>query len=160
MLILGIDPGKKASAVILDENLQVVDYETWNSKHTGIEGQMIASRCVSILLDLYQPNLIGIESPVIGFNAKTSLIQGYGVGALYITCSKYETPRLINPSKVHKLAGDTSSIKYCIDKGYTLPNTKWRQDTVADSIAIAIITYNLGRIKNDKQRQRKTSSSG
>lgn len=159
-MILGIDPGKKASAVILDEDLEVVDYETWNSGKTGIEGQMIASRCVSILLDLYQPTLIGIESPVVGFNAKTSLIQGYGVGALYITCSKYTTPHLINPSKVHKLTGDTSSIDYCIDKGYTLPQAKWRQDTVADSIALAIITYNLGRTYNDKQWQRKASSSG
>ena len=137
-MILGIDPGKKASAVILDYGGNLVDSMIWNSKYTRFDGQYTAVYHTQRLLDIYQPDIIGIEVPGVSMKS-TALLQGFCLGALYHACIKYTTPRLINCRKLHKEAGDKSSISWALSRGYTLPDIKWRADTLADSILIAFL---------------------
>lgn len=139
MFTLGIDPGKKASAVILSvPDYKMVEYVLWNAKSKGFHGQYAPIFPVQKLLYKYNPQYIGIEIPGVS-NKGTALKQGFGIGSLYQLCLRFTTPSLINCTKVHSLVGSKTSILWASKKGYSLPGVNWKDDTISDSIALAIL---------------------
>jgi Holliday junction resolvasome RuvABC endonuclease subunit len=134
--VLGIDPGKDGAAALMEATRGIctlVDSVAWRGKGTGVQGQEAGADAVASLLSRYQPNLVAMETPVVGPNMRGALVQGMGYGMIYQVLRRGEHELIeVNPRSVHSLAGGTDSRPYCRMRGWPTKNKH-----LADACVIA-----------------------
>jgi crossover junction endodeoxyribonuclease RuvC len=103
MLILGIDPGLRASGVaVIDHNYEIKFTETLYTETGGLSERLyILYEGISKILDDWNPDVVVIESTIYYRNVKTALTLGAVRGAfLLAVAQKGVEVAEISPTKV------------------------------------------------------------
>ena len=156
MIILGIDPGTAAVGYgIIERNggsLRPIDYGCFEtSADMPLPDRLLAIHgCVTDLLQLHSPDLVGVERLFFSRNVQTAFAVGQARGVVLLAAAAHGVPvREATPNEVKvAVAGDGRAEKEAVQRmvklvlGLTeLP----RPDDAADALALAMCVANRER---------------
>jgi crossover junction endodeoxyribonuclease RuvC len=157
VIILGIDPGTAAVGYGIIERtggtLRSIDYGCFEtSPDTPLPDRLLAIHgCVTELLELHSPDLMGVERLFFSRNVQTAFAVGQARGVVLLAAAAFGVPvREATPNEVKvAVAGDGRAEKEAVQRmvklvlGLTeLP----RPDDAADALALAMCVANRERV--------------
>jgi crossover junction endodeoxyribonuclease RuvC len=98
---------------------------------------------ISVVIDHYGPQTLGIETVWFGVNAKSAFATGQARGAALVACAKHEvqvaefTPLQIKMAVVGTGTADKAQVQYMVKQLLSLQEEP-RPDHAADALAAAI----------------------
>ena len=156
MIILGIDPGTAAVGYGIIERiggtLRPIDYGCFEtSPDTPLPDRLLAIHaCVTELLELHTPDLIGVERLFFSRNVQTAFAVGQARGVVLLAAAAAGVPvREATPNEVKvAVAGDGRAEKDAVQRMVKLVlglSELPRPDDAADALGLAICVANRER---------------
>ncbi|MEK7452806.1 MAG: crossover junction endodeoxyribonuclease RuvC [Patescibacteria group bacterium] len=157
MVVLGIDPGETivGIGIIIKEGfkLEHIHHESIiiNPVKKPSEKLLEINERLSIVLEKYKPDIVGIEELFFSKNRKTAIRVAQARGVLLFTCQKYNLKILeFTPLQVKRAVAcygraDKKQIQAMVKTILKLTEIP-KQDDAADALAIAICTANTSEI--------------
>ena len=164
VIIIGIDPGIRnagISAVRFEEDKKIVEQAHYLTSKVGTPDEevlhMISSKLREVL-DGYKGRFVGlaIEAVFFGWNISSAMRTAKVIGICQYTSWHYDLQCIeLAPTAVKKLIGLKGNVKKELvgKRVEELTNSKFRNDHVSDSVAIAIAAHNQaqdGENKSDR----------
>lgn len=150
---IGIDPGVKGSMSIISSSEGMLMFRTWDLSSVKSETKVIQNvrRGIESALIVFnefnnheyrnKSTLVVVELPALIHNPSTYGLQMAHIGALISRLSLISSfffVGALTPSDHKRVVGYTTTVEYANEHGVTLPKTKWKAETVADSYCIAV----------------------
>jgi crossover junction endodeoxyribonuclease RuvC len=156
VIILGIDPGTAAVGYGIIERtggaLRPIDYGCFEtSADTPLPDRLLAIHgCVTELLELHSPDLIGVERLFFSRNVQTAFAVGQARGVVLLAAAAFGVPvREATPNEVKvAVAGDGRAEKDAVQRMVKLVlglAELPRPDDAADALAVAMCVANRER---------------
>jgi crossover junction endodeoxyribonuclease RuvC len=156
VIILGIDPGTAAVGYGIIERtggtLRPIDYGCFEtSADMPLPDRLLAIHgCVTELLELHTPDLIGVERLFFSRNVQTALAVGQARGVVLLAAAAHGVPvREATPNEVKvAVAGDGRAEKDAVQRMVKLVlglSELPRPDDAADALALAMCVANRER---------------
>jgi crossover junction endodeoxyribonuclease RuvC len=156
VIILGIDPGTAAVGYGVIERtggaLRPIDYGCFEtSPDTPLPDRLLAIHgCVTDLLELHAPDLVGVERLFFSRNAQTAFAVGQARGVVLLAAAAFGVPvREATPNEVKvAVAGDGRAEKDAVQRMVKLVlglAELPQPDDAADALALAMCVANRER---------------
>jgi crossover junction endodeoxyribonuclease RuvC len=157
VIVLGIDPGTAALGYGIIERtgsrLREVDHGCLETSPVlGLPDRLRAiHECVSDLLSLHEPALVGVERLFFSRNAQTAFGVGQARGVVLLACAEAGAPvREATPNEVKVAvagygAADKEQVQRMVRVVLEMRDTP-RPDDAADALAVAICVANRERV--------------
>ena len=153
MIILGIDPGTAAVGYGIIERtggrLRPIDYGCFEtSADTPLPERLLAIHgCVTDLLELHSPDLVGVERLFFSRNVQTAFAVGQARGVVLLAAAAFGVPvREATPNEVKvAVAGDGRAEKDAVQRAVKLVlglAELPQPDDAADALALAMCVAN------------------
>ena len=156
MIVLGIDPGTAATGYGIVERdgsrLRVIDYGCVETRPDSVLPQRLLSihRAVSELIELHQPQMLGVERLFFNRNVQTAFAVGQARGAVLLAAAQHGLPVFeYGPHEVKMaVTGYGRAGKEQVQRMVQVVlgmSTLPRPDDAADALAVAICVAHAER---------------